>query len=406
MRIVHVEEFFIPQSGYQINLLAKFMAKDGHDVYIVSSEIDKLAYYLSNFFGKEGIASADVEYQEKNGVKVIRRPVYGYFTRKTFFQLGFLKYLKTLQYIQSLKPDVLFVHANDCIFGILSILYANQLSFPLVLDNHMLDMATWGDPLRHVFRFLYRHLITPIIKKKHLIIIRTQDDDYVERHLGIPLSQAPFISFGSDTMLFKPDAEARSRFRGEHQIAETDFVVVYTGKLIESKGGLLLAQTLQKKFENSKHKNVVFIVVGTVPPDDYGLKVKQLLDCSENRVLQFPTQNYTDLAQFYQASDLSIFPMQCSLSFYDAQACGLPVVSEDNNINADRLKYKNGFIFKPGDIEDFREKILHCVEMEDKEFDEMRLSSHDFVTTYYNYEDISRSYLKILSDAVEDSKRN
>lgn len=38
MKIVHVEDFFHPDAGYQINILPKYMAKMGHEVVVITSE--------------------------------------------------------------------------------------------------------------------------------------------------------------------------------------------------------------------------------------------------------------------------------------------------------------------------------------------------------------------------------
>lgn len=92
-------------------------------------------------------------------------------------------------------------------------------------------------------------------------------------HLGIPKEQTPFISFGTDTILFSPSENVRKSFRKEHQIREEDFVVVYTGKLTEPKGGKLLAEVFKDKFEAS----VVLVCVGTPTNDEYGQQVKKLL---------------------------------------------------------------------------------------------------------------------------------
>ena len=45
------------------------------------------------------------------------------------------------------------------------------------------------------------------------------------------------------------------------------------------------------------------------------------------------------------------------------QACGLPVVFENNNINIDRASHHNGMTFLAGDVDDFRKKILYFAEM-------------------------------------------
>ena len=265
----------------------------------------------------------------------------------------------------------------------------------------MLEMAS-RNPLRSLFRSYYRNFITPIIVC-WWTVIRTQDDNYVNRCLGIPEDQTPFISFGTDTSIFFPDNEVKLRFRNKYGISSDDFVVVYTGKLGEAKGGKLLAKAFIEEF--NVNKKIVLIVVGNTKGDDYGNEVEELFSKSKNRIIRFPTQKYTDLPQFYQAADLSVFPKQCSLSFYDAQACGLPVIAEDNNINIDRLKHGNGFTFKAGDINDFREKILKCVDMDETEFKQMKKNAYNYVRDNYDYKNIAEQYTNILVNEYKKYQR-
>jgi glycosyltransferase involved in cell wall biosynthesis len=263
---------------------------------------------------------------------------------------------------------------------------------PLILDSHMLEIAS-KNPFNKLFRHFYKKIFTPIIIKNKLQVIRVQDDAYVERCLGIPLNQAPFISFGSDTMLFHPDDTVRKNFRDKNGINENDFVIVYAGKLDAEKGGKLLAHSFEAKFDTDK--NVVFLVVGNTN-GEYGDEVEKIFKKAENRIIRFPTQRYTDLAQFYQASDLAVFFKQCSLSFYDVQACAVPVVLEDNSINIDRCSYENGLTFKSGDIDDFRDKILKLIEMGNDEYQKIRQNAYSFVKENYDYEDIVKKYIAIF----------
>jgi hypothetical protein len=60
-------------------------------------------------------------------------------------------------------------------------------------------------------------------------------------------------------------------------------------------------------------------------------------------------------------ADLAVFPKQCSLSFFDVQSTGIPVLMELNEINEKRSKNGACILFKPLDIIDFRSKIISFV---------------------------------------------
>lgn len=391
MRIVHIEDFFHPNAGYQINILPKYMVKKGMDNYIITSMIDKVPSNLTSFFGRENIEEFDKEYEKMTGVKIIRVPVKGFLSNRAVFGKELDKVVAQLQ------PDIVYVHGNDTLVGMKYIWEQNKHKFALISDSHMLEMAS-ANRFSKLFRKFYKTFITPRIIKNRLTVIRTQNDPYVEKCLGIPLDQAPWISYGSDTLLFHPDRDEKKQFRIENNIPEDAFIIIYAGKLDESKGGLFLAETLQKKFETGR--NVVFIVVGNTS-GEYGRKVEKIFSISENKILRFPTQRYVDLAHFYKGSDLALFPRQCSLSFYDVQACGLPVISEDNNINIARCSHDNGFNFKQGKADDFRNKIQLCIDMDDNCFRKIQNNAFAFIKSEYDYSDKADEYMKEIKKALE-----
>lgn len=391
LKILHWDEMFHPSFGYQINLLAKFQAKQGHEVIVMTSDKIQEHPTFKGFGNNENIYEEDKIYSEKYRVKIIRLPIHGVISGRVIYKRGYIDKIKMI------NPDVIMCHTNDTLSAIRIAQKHKSIGIPIVFDNHMLEMAS-KNPLSKLFRLYFKHFITPLIKKNNWTVIKTQNDDYVNKCLGIPLSQTPFISFGSDTTLFNPNREERIKFRKEHDIGEDDFVVIYTGKLDEAKGGKLLAEAFKKKL--SSKKNIILMVVGN-SNGEYGDEVEKIFLESENRVLRFPTQKYTELARFYQAADLSIFPKQCSLSFYDAQACGLPVISEDNNVNIDRLNFNNGVNFKAGDISSLREKVLEMANLDEDAFEKIRFNSYNYIRENYDYEKIANEYSEVMISEYE-----
>ncbi|MCI8483532.1 MAG: glycosyltransferase family 4 protein [Lachnospiraceae bacterium] len=388
MKILHWDEMFHPNFGYQINLLAKFQAKQGHEVVIYTAETPERHPIF------KGLCSGDTEqldreYEQTNKVRIVRLPYFKVVSGRVIYQPGYLKKIK------SEEPDILMVHTNDTLSAMNIAKHARYLNMPMIFDNHMLEMASQNS-WRNVFRFYFRKRITPIIKRNRWIVIRTQDDDYVNRCLGIPEKLTPFISFGTDTMLFEPNQQIRDEMRKKYDISEDAFVVVYTGKLDRAKNGKLLARAFREKI--SEKKEVVLIAVGTAV-GEYGKEVEHIFKESKNRILRFPTQPYTELHKFYQAADLSVFPQQCSLSFYDAQSCALPVVSENNKVNVDRVSRGNGYCFQSGSVDSFRETVRRCVEMDTEAYEAIRENARKNALQY-DYEDVARQYTRVMKYAI------
>lgn len=386
MKIVHVEDFFHPDAGYQINILPKYLVRQGHKVTILTGEMEKMPEHLTAFFGRDHMEERDRAYEQAYGVKIVRLPLRAFVSGRAFFAPGLMDAIRAEQ------PDILYVHGNDTVTGMWATWNRKKFGCPLVLDSHMLEMAS-ENRLRNLFRLFYKAFVTPIVKKEGLTVIRTQDDPYVEKCLGIPLRQAPWISYGSDTLLFHPDEAVKSAFRKEHGISEDAFVVVYAGKLDESKGGKLLSELTARPLNTDRE--VVYVVVGNAT-GDYGREVEETFEKSPYRVLRFPTQKYADLAPFFQCADLAVFPRQCSLSFYDVQACGLPVLSEDNNINADRCSHHNGWNFKADDVEDFHAMLERVVNLPGADFAAVSANALAFIQKNYDYAAKAKEYEQIL----------
>lgn len=387
MRILHWDEMFHPAFGYQINILPVYQAREGHDVIIAAPENPENHPVFASFSNGGNTREMDREFEQRTGVTVVRVPMFTVLSGRVIYKPGYVKR------INDLNPDVILCHTSDTLSAMTIARNHKKINAPLVFDNHMLEMGS-RNPLRNMFRIYYRHRIAPIFRKEGFLTIRTQDDPYVMKCLGIPEDLAPYISFGTDTELFAPDEVVRRQFRQAHQIPEDAFVMLYAGKLTPAKGGLILADALQKKFYGDR--DVLFLVIGNMEKTEYGQHVQQTFAQSENKILFFPTQNYQDLAQFYQAADLAVFPKQCSLSFFDVQSCGLPVILEDGDVNRNRVKNGNGLVYAQGETADFVKKIQECITMEPAQVQAMGAKGRKMVLEQYDYVTIARLYTQIL----------
>lgn len=386
MKIVQIEDFFHPDAGYKINILSKYFAKMGHEVIIITAELDKMPDYLTNFFGRDNIEARDREYEQRYNVKIVRRPIWAYISGRAIFKDNLAKL------VNSYEPDVLYVHGNDTAVGMWLLRHRKELCCPMVMDNHMVEMAS-QNPLRKLYRSYYKRIIAPIIIKNEIPVIRAMDDDYLERCLGVPLSLAPWISYGSDMMLFHPDKAAGAQFREENGISKDAFVVLFAGKFDESKGGMLLAELTCREIKTGRE--LVYVMIGNAV-GEYGEAVEKKFAESKYRVLRLPTQKYSDLAGFYQAADLGLIAKQASLNFFDMEACGVPMLTEDNHLNRARSDHGNGWLFAPDSVDDFAAKLEEIVGMDDEALEKAGENAYNYVKTYYNYDDIARQYIEII----------
>jgi glycosyltransferase involved in cell wall biosynthesis len=386
MHFVHIEDFFHPNAGYQVNLLTKIQVEQGNEVTIVTSELNKIPTYLTSFFGKDNIEEKDNEFTRRTGVRIVRLPLVGFYSGRSIY------YPNIFKIVDNLKPDVLFVHGEDTLIGMQYIWRYKKLKYPLVLDCHMLEMAS-ENKFKYLFRKIFQRFFAPIIINNEIPLIRVTDSDYVEKCLGIPLSKTILLSFGTDTNFFFPNLSNKIAFREKYDISSDSFVVLYAGKLDIYKGGKFFADSILDKFNSTKQ--IVFIIIGNTD-GEFGANVESTFSKSQNRILRFPTQTYSDLAEFYQAADIAVFPKQCSMSFFEVQACGLPVLFEENEINSQRAMFNNAITFKSGDINDFRNLIMKFADMPNNDFTEMAKCSRKYVLDNYDYLPIAKRFTEIM----------
>ncbi|MBY0245758.1 MAG: glycosyltransferase family 4 protein [Sphingobacteriaceae bacterium] len=397
--ILHFEDFFHPDAGYQVNTLSLAQAREGYKVTIVTSELLHIPRFLTDFFGVENIQERDSLFTHRTGVNIVRYPLFGFYSGRAIFKFGIFDLVKKL------NPSVLFLHGNDTFMGIMFLLRLKLFDFPFVLDNHMLEMAS-KNKFNKIFRFFYRKIITPIILKNNIPVIRLVNSDYVDKCLGIPLNKTTLINFGTDLEHFCSNAVLRNIARQKYNILDDEFVILSVGKLDESKGGMFLAKSVKHKISVNNHKKITFLVVGNSTIDDYGSLVEAIFTESENRVIRLKTQSYLDLVTIYQASDLALFPKQCSMSFFEAQACMLPVLLEDNEINSQRVCANNGFLFAQDDTTDLRRMIVKLASYNDIQYNELKISSRKYIERKFNFSDIIKIYNTCILDAYKKYKAN
>lgn len=388
MHFVHIEDFFHPDAGYQLNTLAPLQARQGHHITIVTAELEKIPAYLTSFFGRDGVEEKDEAFFERTGVRVVRHPLHRFVSGRAIFKKGLF------EKVEALRPDVAFIHGEDTLTGIQFIKRSAKLPYPLVLDCHMLEMAS-VNRFRAAFRAYYRTFVTPIILKHKIPLIRVVDSDFVEKCLGIPLERTALLSFGTDTEHFTPDPQARVTMRKQLGLSQDSFVVIYAGKLDPSKGGQLLADALMAPFQLDNGRQIEFLVVGS-GSGAYVNAVEATFQNSANTIMRAPTQKYPDLNGFYQCADLAVFPRQCSMSFFEVQSCGVPAVFEENEINSLRVAGQNARTFTAENTDSIRKAIIHYANMDKEQAAICSRDSRNFIVEQYDYVKIAQQFSDIM----------
>lgn len=384
MRIVHIEDFFHPLAGYQLNTLAPALSKMGYEVIIVTSKLNKIPSRLKDFFGVDEIEKKDREFEEKYNVKIIRVDIFTYYSGRSIY------YPTIFKLVDSLKPDILFVHGEDTFIGILYALRYKKLKYPLIFDCHSVDFAS-RNRFSKQFRWFFKKFIGPVIVRNNIPLIRVVDVDFVEKYYGIPLYKTVYIPlFNVDTSLFYPDNTKRKHFREKFGIKNDEFVLLYAGKIDEEKGGIFLAESIKEEFCNAKRKPTFLIVSSN--NDEYAKRVYDLFKESKNKIILIETQPFDYLPYVFNGADVVLYPKQCGMSFFQAQACGKMVIFENNEINKQRTVGKNAILFEKDNIFDFREKIEYVLNISDEELIQGEKEATEYIRNNFDFDTIIKKY--------------
>lgn len=246
------------------------------------------------------------------------------------------------------RPDVII----SCEFGLRSVmafLAAHCLSVPLVLwSEEIKENASAATGIRQWLRgFLIRRADAFLAWGKPAV-------EYLQMW-NIPSHKIHYCAQAVDNVFWSRQAHQcqRERFRQERGLQNKVFLAV--GRLMARKGfdKLLLAWDSMESY--CKQENMLVLVGGG--PEDVNLKEIVRSRGIPNVVFVGP-QSPEDLAQWYAAADVFVFPSLVDvwgLVVNEAMACGLPILaSKYAGASQELVNDKSvGELFDPIDIEGF-----------------------------------------------------
>jgi glycosyltransferase involved in cell wall biosynthesis len=329
MRIIHVEDYFDPTAGYQINELLLASREFDHQVFLITSN-DMTPFH------KEIEIDNDKSFEKKTGVKIIRLE-----KRLKLSNRILLKNLRTT--IEEIQPDIVFMHGIGDFKDLQ--LWKKKAKYKIIRDCHMSWVAS-KNKFRHFFYFAYRALFASIINRtnKYDIIYALGEEEYEYLiNLGINSNKIDYLLHGySDSIMYYQEDE-RKRIRQNYNFGEGDIVISYVGKFNFSKRPDLIidiVDMLDEEYITCKNLKLLFLGPKN---NSYMKQFHKKLDKIKNKIpiVIDSSKPFEELGKYYSASDICIFPKETSLSSIHAQVCGCPVIMENHKSNKERVINKN-----------------------------------------------------------------
>lgn len=359
MRIAIVANYYSSSMGYIQNCLPAALTRAGAEVTVIASTLQPygLAPFYSEtyepFLGPAVVAPGE---SVERGVPVTRLPYF-----KIRGQLGIRGLSERLH---SLNPDIVEVVDHVSMTAVQAALQRRHLGYKLFTANHILASVfppAWQpNPSWWMKVKLELLLKAPgrfVNRSSAGCFAPTEDaGDLAVRFFGVSEDKVRYLPLGVDTELFHPceterDLKERHILREELDIRPTDIVCIYTGRLSRDKDPMALAEAVETLRAQGHPFRSLFIGLGE--------QRRALEERGGSTVIPFV--RHEELAAFYRAADIGVWPKQESTSMMDASASGLPVVVS-SRMRASHRVQDCGLTYTEGDRESLKERLFQLRE--------------------------------------------
>ena len=236
-----------------------------------------------------------------------------------------------------------------------------------------------------------RWLLKRVNRPSYRYIFQNQDDrkEFEGAVLSKPEQAIMIKGSGVDLSKFA--------FVPESQKDNSIIKVVFTGRMIEAKGVLVLIEAAEK-LRSSYHGKIEFLLCGDLDKNPTALKkeeLENLCDGSYIKYLGFQSDIYSILKTCHIMAFPSFYMEGLPKSCIDAEAAGLPVITTDWVGCRDTvIDGQNGFIIPPHDSSALAEKITLLIENPPLR-QKMGLAARAFAEENFGIEKVVQKHLEI-----------
>jgi len=351
MRVLHVIDHIYPQLGYQEFFLAKAHSCVNPTLVISSDRYAKAIFEANKPILKEEIVGSGLRKEE--GLLILRLPAWF-----NIPELNSPWLIGLEREITKFNPDLIIAHGLVNLSSIRIALAKRKYNkAKLVFDDHMTFNATRGGWTLLLYK-IFKLLLAPIFIKStdFFVAVTPETKNFMSKYYGIPKDSIKVIPLGYSEQNFFKDSQLRASIRKKHNIKDSEIVLIYAGKIVPEKGVHILVKAAIELCQ--KYDNLRFILIGGNDPD-YLQRLKNQISIArlEGNFIILDAVPNKELCQYYNAADIGVWPLQCSVTMLEATACGLPTIISDKSGATDRIASGNGLLYRESDCSDLVEKI-------------------------------------------------
>jgi glycosyltransferase involved in cell wall biosynthesis len=378
MKILQVIPFFSPKYGGTVNstyILSRELSKEGHDVTILTTDIDKDIDYIESI--------------EKEGVKVVYLP-YVFNVALLIYSPSMKKWLH-----DNLKNfDVIHMHNFRSYQNNVVREYAIKYDVPYILQARGSVLPFFQkQKLKKIYDFVWGN---KVLNDSKYVVALTEEEKGQYQKMGVSLNKIKIIPNGMDLSI--PLSVKKGNFRKKHGITKEEKIILYLGRIDKIKGIDLLITAFSRLSWDLK--NVKLVIVG--PSNSYQtslIKLTKELNIDNNVLFTGPLYNinkfeaYCDADVYTLPSRYETFPN----TVLESCACGTPVILTDKCGISDLIKDSVGLVVP---CEKKSLKIALVELLENDEF-RNRLSNNcpEFVKNNFDLRRIVSKFVEIYNNA-------
>jgi glycosyltransferase involved in cell wall biosynthesis len=340
MKIAIVVETFARDMGYINNTLPKYLARNGAEVHVITTELPPY-HQIGSAKAVFGQSFADQNRNEPGTRQVIDGYTLHTLPHKKSF--GYPRPTGLFATLRDIRPDVVCIFQAAGWIPLECALYRRRLGYRFVIGSHMgktvFNMA--GSPLspRRLRSFALRTMPGWYVasQAEHCVVPTLDCAQVVSAYFGVPKRMVRVMNLPVDTEFFYPESgrlrpqhakfSNRSALRTSLGIDEDEVLCVYSGKFTADKNPLVLARAVAELQQRGQRVRALFIGSG---------EQEALIKASLGAVV-VPFMPIRELGDYYRASDIGVW-MNESISFLDGACCGLPLLLSDVVKDASHLQ--------------------------------------------------------------------
>ena len=306
-------------------------------------------------------------------------------TISIFKNLSYLKRLKAV--IKKENPNIVFSYTiKPIIFGSLAA-HANKIEniYSMVTGlGHLYEKDVSFKT--KIIRFICGNLYRFVFRYNKKIIFQNQDDinEVIKRHY-VKIDKCALVSGSGVNM---------NKFKKTSLPSENVFIMV--SRVLKSKG-------VMEYFEAAKmvkdiYQKTRFIYIGKIDKTSYAINYNDLKPYIDSNIIEYiaETNNvykYLKLARVYVLP--SYYREGIPRASLEALATGKAIITTDSIGCREVINGKNGFLVKPKDVNDLKEKIIYMIEHHE-EVEKMGEESYKYCRERFEVSIINKKMLEIL----------